>query len=124
MLHLGPVGGTRHHGRILKTITPTEAESEAVWQTAVLATVATTGEGVEPLVDKILAHQAYLKTSQQWLAREKEHARQALNQLIQERLLARLTAQLSPNLLDEKATAVANREIDLYTAVDQILSNL
>lgn len=124
MLHLGPTGGTRHHGRILTSIDPTTPENDTIWQIPVLPTVSTTAEGVETLVETILAHRAHLKANNRWLQREQARAKQEIDQLIQERLFAYLLANLPKDTLANKITAVANREVDVYTAVDSLLETI
>ncbi|MCP4361600.1 MAG: methylmalonyl Co-A mutase-associated GTPase MeaB, partial [Chloroflexi bacterium] len=82
MLHLGPAGGTRHHGRSQQTPTPTANGQEGKWQIPVQPTTAVTGDGIADLVDLIDRHQAYLLTSGGWLQREKERARHEIEQLL------------------------------------------
>ncbi len=124
MLHLGPIGGTRHHGRIVKEVKLTQEESSTIWQIPVLPTSATEGEGIDQLADTVLAHRTHLEANDQWAEREKERSEQEMNQLIQERLMAYLQEKVPQSLLQEKITAVANREVDLFTAVDELLQKL
>ena len=124
MLHLGPIGGTRHHGRILQDVKLTEAETNAIWQVPVIPTSATTGDGIEALADTILQHRTHLESHKQWSAREKERSEQGMTQLIQERLLAYLNEKVPQTIMQQKITAVANREIDLFTAVDELIQKL
>lgn len=121
MLHQGPLGGTRHHGRIDKTIRLNETQSEAVWQPPVLPTIAPNNEGVAEVVDKLFAHRAHLQQTGQWQQRENARARQELEDAMQERLLRLLTQAVSEGEVETKATAVAERRLDVYTAVEQLI---
>ncbi|MEM7335925.1 MAG: methylmalonyl Co-A mutase-associated GTPase MeaB, partial [Chloroflexota bacterium] len=124
MLHLGPLGGTRHHGRILNEITLSEAQSDEIWQIPVIATSATTGDGIDSLANTILNHRTHLETHNQWVQREIDRSNQEVTQLVQERLLKYLNEKVPQAMMQEKITAVAKREIDLYSAVDALLQQL
>lgn len=124
MLHQGPVGGTRHHGRIEREIKMDEGETAVIWQIPVLPTVATKEEGVTELVDKIFAHKAHLQKTGQWHTREAARAKQEIEQLMQTRLLQKLKQQLDDEELDGVITAVVQRKTDVYAAADQLLSKM
>lgn len=123
MLHLGPMGGTRHHGRVLHTPTPTTNGSTGGWQIPVLPAAASEGQGTAELVAQIQQHLAHLQTSGEWQEREQERCHHELRQLLQVRLLARLDTAVSQSEQDALVTAVAARAIDPYTAVRQLLTH-
>lgn len=124
MLHLGPIGGTRHHGRIQQTIQPEPTQRNDIWEVPVLATTATTGEGVSALAETILAHQSYLQESGLWLKREQQRAQQEMTHYIQARLLAEIEQQVTKEELSHYFTDVAQRKVDFYTAVEKILDQI
>lgn len=123
MLHQGPAGGTRHHGRILKTIQP-DAQDDAIWQTPVLPTSATKGDGITELAEAITAHRTHLQQSGQWQQREQLRTRQEMMQLLQTRFLDYLQERLPAEQLEAQITAVTNREQDVYTAVDNLFEKI
>lgn len=123
MLHLGPMGGTRHHGRILETPSPAANGSTGGWQIPVLPTAASEGAGIAELVGQIEQHLAYLQDSGEWQKREEERCRHELHQLLQVRLMAQLATAVSETKKDALVMAVAAREIDPYTAVRQLLTH-
>lgn len=126
MLHMGPQGGTRHHGRIVEqsAVVRQKSEDEQAWQIPVLQTSALNGTGIEPLVDKIVAHGQHLRSTGQWQAREQARSKREVALLLQERLMARLTAAVSAQEQEEILAAVARREMDPYTAVEKLLAKI
>ena len=124
MLHLGPMGGTRHHGRIMKSIEMVQEESDGIWQTPVQETVALEGKGISALVDQIVSHRTYLQKSGNWLKREKDRSRREVAQLLQARFMAQVQAVVPEEIQDQLVTAVAERELDPYTAVAQLFTQV
>lgn len=134
MLHLGPVGGMRHHGRLtanaplvnqsLVNETLASTDGESLWQVPVLETVASDGQGVEALVDAVEAHKAYLQKTGEWLSREKERSRREVEQLLQARFMARLQAAVPQTDREQLIMAVAARDVDPYTAVNQLIEQV
>jgi LAO/AO transport system kinase len=124
MLHLGPMGGTRHHGRIIKSIEMVQEDSDGIWQTPVQETVALEGKGISALVDQIVSHRTYLQASGNWLKREKDRSRREVAQLLQARFMAQVQAVVPEEIQDQLVTAVAERELDPYTAGAQLFTQV
>ncbi|MEZ4593956.1 MAG: methylmalonyl Co-A mutase-associated GTPase MeaB [Chloroflexota bacterium] len=120
MLHLGPVGGTRKSGRI----SPTNGAAIDAdgWNIPVLETVATEEKGMAELAATLGQHMAHLRQSGEWLQRERERSWREIELLLQRRFMQQLQAQVSQELRERLLTAVAEREVDPYTAVNQLLS--
>lgn len=119
MLHLGPVGGTRQSGRI--STTTTANPDDAAWNIPVLETVATEEKGMAALAEMLAKHMAHLQHSGDWLKREKERSWREVEGLLQQRFMAQFQASVPPELRDSLLTAVAERKVDPYTAVHQLL---
>jgi LAO/AO transport system kinase len=124
MLHLGPMGGTRHHGRILKTLEIPQEQSKDIWQTPVQQTVAIEGKGIPELIDRVMAHKTHLQESGDWLKREKERSRREVEGLLQARFLAQVREAVPPTIQEQLITAVAERTLDPYTAVSQLFAQV
>jgi putative protein kinase ArgK-like GTPase of G3E family len=73
-------------------------------------------------MDAIEQHAAYLHESGRW--REREHLRAAfgLQELLREELIARLMAQLPPELIEAQVQQMITRTTDPYTAVNALLA--
>jgi LAO/AO transport system kinase len=122
MLHLGPVGGTRQHGRFLSNSANENGNTQPGWDIPVLETVATEGKGMEALAEMLGKHMIYLRQSGEWLKREKERSWREVEMLLQLRFMSQFQASVPREMRDSLLTAVARREVDPYTAVNQLLS--
>lgn len=126
MLHMGPQGGTRHHGRIMERTAVVEqrAQQERAWRIPVMQTSALKVAGIDKLVEKIVAHGEHLRETGGWLEREQQRSAREVELLLRERLMARLEAAVSPQERDDILAAVARREIDPYTAVEKLFEKI
>lgn len=94
------------------------------WNIPVLETVAHEGGGIEPLAGAIQSHLAYLKESGEWETRERIRSRKEIGQLLHIRFMAQFQNAVSQQQRDEIEEAVAERKLDPYTAVSQLLEHL
>ena len=90
------------------------------WQAPIQETVGATGKGIADLVDKILAHRAYLESSGLLNELERGRAEGQLRDILRSWLLHELLTKLPENGLAATATRVAGREIDPYTAAEEL----
>ena len=100
----------------------TDNGAEPVWQTPVLEAVAVEGKGIEEIVTAIIRHRETLRANSGWYKKEAERSRQEINHLLQTRFMAQLRQTVPAAEQERLITAVAQREIDAYTAVDQLLA--
>lgn len=92
------------------------------WRPPVVRTVATENKGVVELAREIESFQRHSAASEQRRAREIEHWKQQLLQLLERRLLERVAGNfLSEAALEKLAGEVAARKKDPYSAVNEIL---
>jgi LAO/AO transport system kinase len=92
------------------------------WHPPVLKTVAITGEGVAELTETILEHQAYLDRSQDRGWRGTERSRWILQELLEERVAARILEKVAGNgALEQLVQRIAARELDPHSAVEDLL---
>jgi LAO/AO transport system kinase len=91
------------------------------WRPPVLRTEATTGKGIPELLETIEKFRAHSANSQ--ADRRRTRAEFRLRELLADRFLRHLESRvLPPGALDQFATRIANRELDPYTATDEIMS--
>ena len=128
MLHLGDGQTMRHHtthhGRFVEEETAVAATSIAEptsWQVPVKQTVATEGQGIAALVAAIAAHHRFIHDSSEWQARERERSRREMAEILQARLWQRIRESMAEIDREQLITAVVNRDLDPYTAVNQLL---
>lgn len=125
MLHLGDGGSTRHHGRLLHNQAAREMQTEnGRWQVPVKSTVALEGQGVAELAAAVNAHRQFMEQNSEWQTREQERSRREIEMILQARLWQRLRASVSELEREQVITAVARRELDPYTAVNDLLRQL
>jgi putative protein kinase ArgK-like GTPase of G3E family len=75
-------------------------------------------------VDHVIAHKTHLQSSNGWLEQEKIRSRREVEQLLQARFMARFQTAVSQDDRDQLITAIAQREIDPYTAVADIFTQI
>jgi LAO/AO transport system kinase len=93
------------------------------WRPPILKTVATTGDGVAGLMDAIARFREQARTTES--ARRRARTESRLRELVSERLMARLERQsLAPGELTAMVDRVAAREIDPYTAAEQLMARV
>lgn len=122
----------RHHGQLLQmesrhptthhsTINHPTINHKERWQVTVLKTVATNNDGLEILRGQIEAHKVWLHHSGEWEGREQVRIAHALENILRSELSRRILAAMPQNGIDTWVTAIRRREIDPYTAAQQIL---
>lgn len=113
----------RHHGQLLQMAPATHpVASMEQWQVTVMKTVATNNEGVDALRERIEAHRVWLHTSGEWEARERVRIAYALEAILRAELNRRILAALPKTGIDRWVQAVRQRELDPYTAAQQLLN--
>ncbi len=92
------------------------------WTPPVLQTVATENKGVEELAAAVEGYHAHFATQARRHSRQRERWRQRLIEMARERLVARvLEQQIGEKRLLDYADAVARRERDPYSIIEEIL---
>ncbi|MGH7412269.1 MAG: hypothetical protein ACREJ6_14585, partial [Candidatus Methylomirabilis sp.] len=88
-------------------------------------TVATEGEGIAQLVDAIFEHKAFLDGRDLRKKKGRERSERAFLALLQETLTARTLERIRRNgSMKELIARIADRELDPYTAVEEILGKI
>ncbi len=91
------------------------------WRPPIVRTSATTGEGTPDLVAAIAKHREWARTSGEAERRETDAARAELQTLLREKLFQGLVGRLGRERIDDAARAIARRERDPYSVVDELL---
>jgi LAO/AO transport system kinase len=91
------------------------------WTPPIAKTVAVDGKGVEELAEAIAEYEAYLEKENLALARKVQNWRQRLVEMLRDALLDRARSQLTDNDLSRYAAEVAERKLDPYTLVEEIV---
>ena len=94
---------------------------ENSWEIPVLETVATKGEGMSDLVEKIFAHREYLTTSGGWKIREGKRVRSQMESLLREELFKRFLKGRPDGEFEETVQMVVDRERSPAQAIEELL---
>jgi LAO/AO transport system kinase len=94
------------------------------WRPPIVATVATTDEGVGALWDAINAHRRYAEQSGQLESRRSFRAREELREIVANRLHQRARQICTGDRWDALTEAVAARETDPWAAADTMLDGV
>ena len=91
------------------------------WKTPIVRTSAQSGDGLPQLIEAIDKHRAWSRDSGDHLERRRAAARGEVEVLLQEALLRELEGRVGESRLDAAVARVADREIDPYAAVEELL---
>jgi LAO/AO transport system kinase len=95
------------------------------WLPKVYKTVATKGKGIVELVDAIFDHKAFLDERDLRKKKGRERSERAFLTLLQETLTARTIERFKRNgSMKELMERIADRELDPYTAVEEVLESI
>ncbi|MGD9564073.1 MAG: methylmalonyl Co-A mutase-associated GTPase MeaB [Pyrinomonadaceae bacterium] len=93
-----------------------------MWQPPIVKTIATENKGIEDLALAIESYGDFQKSSDSAVSRRQAIAKWRLLELLQERLLNELIGRNGTvNRLDELSLEIAEKKIDPYSAVDELL---
>ena len=98
--------------------------SDDDWRAPIVATVASTGSGVEDVVDAIGAHRSWLAEEGRLEAKRSARLRDELTAILSERVIERVRAVRQGADFERVQAAVAARELDPWSAADELLSGL
>jgi len=91
------------------------------WKTPIIRTSAQTGDGLPQLLDAIAKHRAWSLSSGERAERRRAAARAEVETLLREALLHELEGRVGASRLDAAVARVADRSIDPYSAVEELL---
>jgi LAO/AO transport system kinase len=111
--------GTDDAVRDLKQMLELSASRE--WMPPIIETVATDGTGIEALFDAIACHRAHLESGDRLAGRRAARLADELRAIVLERLARRTDDVCSGPRFDALVARVAAREVDPYTAADEML---
>ncbi|MFN8571827.1 MAG: methylmalonyl Co-A mutase-associated GTPase MeaB [Gemmatimonadaceae bacterium] len=95
------------------------------WDTPVLMTTATTGTGIDELMDAVQRHRTWSGTGEGSVAhrRAADAMQSEIQALLRERVLRDLAARISAPRLEAVVARVVNKQLDPYAAVDELLES-
>jgi LAO/AO transport system kinase len=91
------------------------------WKTPIIRASAQTGDGLPQLLDAIAKHRAWSLSSGERAERRRAAARAEVEALLREALLRDLEGRVGASRVDAAVARVAERSIDPYSAVEELL---
>lgn len=101
--------------------------NDNIWIPPIIKTEATTGKGVDELLDEIGKHRFYLGQlkKKNKFQRQQEKIREELKDMVKEEALKNISEKIkNNNAIDEAVDAVIKGEKDPYTACDELVKRL
>ncbi|PWJ84483.1 LAO/AO transport system kinase [Pseudaminobacter salicylatoxidans] len=92
------------------------------WKIPIVKTSATEGTGIDDLVAAIESHGKWARASGDARRRSLDAMRKEVETLLRERILRELAERVTDDHLDRAAARVADREVDPYAAVEELLA--
>jgi LAO/AO transport system kinase len=113
--------GAQQVKRDLRAMLKLTEREDAAWDPPVLATVATSGEGVDAVVEQLDAHRAWAESSGLLGRRRVRRARDEVEAIALTAMRRRWGEVADGERLDDLARRVASRDLDPYAAADRLL---
>ncbi len=93
------------------------------WRPPVLKTVALNGEGIADVADWIDKHRAFLHAHDLLVTRNQARMRAELERVVQRELMRRLRYGVNGVNVETLVAQIAARELDVYTAAEQLIGS-
>jgi LAO/AO transport system kinase len=94
------------------------------WRPRIVSTVASTGHGIDDLIEAIASHRAWLSEGGRLEAKRSARLCDELVGILSERVVERVRGLRAGEDFARVQAAVASREVDPWTAADELLSRL
>jgi LAO/AO transport system kinase len=115
-------GGVEDTRRDLEQMLDMSDLPHGAWRPPIVATVATTGDGVSEAWDAVLAHRAHAEHSGQLAERRRFRMREELREIVAQRLRRRAQEICTGDRWDALTDSVVAHDIDPWTAADEMLA--
>ncbi len=93
---------------------------EKEWKTPIISTTATSGEGINELWKEIEKHQKFLG-KEEFGKKRLEKLKYELESQISQKLFTKKIVEIGDDEITKTSKAILNRNIDPFTAVDNII---
>jgi LAO/AO transport system kinase len=121
VVNKGDRPGAQEAIRDLRTTVAMASYADGAWKPPIVATTASSGGGIDDLVNRLNAHAAWLDESGELERRRVARARDEISALAVAELRQRLGALPGESRLEKLAAEVASGQIDPYTAADELI---
>jgi len=115
---------SRHHFNDASASSDVATTPSSYWRPPIIKTIATRGEGTVEVVDAIEQHTTFLRQTGGIQAFELERARAEFERILAQGLLERFFRLESASEIETMLEKIITREVDVYSAVQNLLDNL
>jgi LAO/AO transport system kinase len=98
--------------------------AQHAWPPPIVQTVATEGNGIGELADRVEAHRAYLEESGSWHTRRADSARRQVRAIVEDRVQRRVDQVTAGVDWQQRFASIAAREQDPYSVADDVLEEV
>ncbi|MEY2431244.1 MAG: GTPase [Acidimicrobiaceae bacterium] len=116
--------GVEEARRDLEHMLDLAAMADDAWRPLIVSTVASAGAGIEDVIDAVSAHRAWLSDKGRLEAKRSARLCDELVGILSERVIERVRGLRSGQDFERVQAAVAAREMDPWTAADELLAGL
>ncbi len=103
----------------IESLLSLQSYEEGEWRPLIVRTQATTGEGLDELLDAI---ERFRAQSSRVASRRRERAAGCLQSIVAAKLMREVESRTPPEIMNVLIDRIAARDIDPYTAADQVLN--
>ena len=115
----------RHHGQVVSVANAVDPLSTLpAWHISVMKTIASSGEGIEPLRQQLETHIKWLHDSGQYARREQDTATRQLTHILNAEIGRRIQHNVPATTFQALAQQIWQRKTDPYSAADILLESL
>jgi LAO/AO transport system kinase len=100
-----------------------ELSARLDWRPPIVRTIAVDGQGVDELWDAIVQHRAFMENNGRLATRRDARLRAELRSIVMERIARRAGDVCTGDRFDAAVTRVAARDVDPYTAAEELLGS-
>lgn len=113
----------RHHGRLQQAENPQpESQHHEIWDTPLLRTAATEGEGIPELAQAITRHRDFLRSTGGWQRLDRARLQNELEERLQRALMADWRQKTAAPRYQQVLDQLADRQISPQEAVQALLN--
>ena len=125
MIDIGSAAQTSDAGEqnAISDINEKSDTDNCVWEVPIITTVATTGEGIGDLFERLLAHHDHIKSTGEIIRRHRSRLRAIFESRLRKQLYTKLSQMLSEDYWLRQLEVIMEGETDPYTAATNCIKH-
>ena len=111
-----------HHGAAMKTDVPKQKNAPAMWIPPIQRTISTEGTGIPELAQAVARHAEHLRSSGEWVDRERTRLEVELEALIREGLMNKFREDVTSEAYEKALESVIQRKTSPWEAAAGLMN--